>query len=102
MPRPTPTVAVVHSPTPSTVRMAASGKGEQKKALAAWERWCSLNRIREGGSPSRFWRRCRIHILSPSQGIIASWNRRRERGNVCMHVSRRRSNLRNGFSKNTT
>ena len=27
--------AVAHSPTPSTVRIAASSKGEQKKALAA-------------------------------------------------------------------
>ncbi len=41
---PCPTVAVVYSPTPSTVRMAASSNGEQKKALAAWLRWCSIKR----------------------------------------------------------
>jgi hypothetical protein len=29
---------VAHSPTPSTVRVAASSKGEVRKAEAAWER----------------------------------------------------------------
>ena len=36
LPRPTPKLAVAHSPTPSRVRIAASSKGEGKKALAAW------------------------------------------------------------------
>ena len=31
-------LVVAHSPTPSTVRIAASGKGEVRKVLAAWER----------------------------------------------------------------
>ena len=35
LPRPTPIVAVAHSPTPSIVRMAASSNGEGKNALAA-------------------------------------------------------------------
>jgi hypothetical protein len=35
VPRAHPIVAVAHSPTPSTVRIAASSKGEQKNALAA-------------------------------------------------------------------
>src|SRR5262249_36981868 len=38
VPRPTPRLAVVHSPTPSTVRIAASSNGEQKKVLAAWDK----------------------------------------------------------------
>jgi hypothetical protein len=35
-PTPVPQVAVLHSPTPSRVRIAASSKGLGKKALAAW------------------------------------------------------------------
>jgi hypothetical protein len=30
-------VVVAHSPTPSTVRIAASSNGEGKNALAAWD-----------------------------------------------------------------
>ena len=41
LPRPTPSAAVAHSPTPSIVRMAASSNGEGKNALAAWDSWCS-------------------------------------------------------------
>ncbi len=41
-----PQLVVVHSPTPSSVRMAADSKGEGKKALAAWASWCSVNRKR--------------------------------------------------------
>src|SRR5438067_2411975 len=53
VPLPTPSPAVIHSPTPSTVRIAASSKGAQKNALAACERWCSLNRILLAGTPDR-------------------------------------------------
>jgi len=67
-----PIVAVVHSPTPSTVSIAASSNGDAKNALAAWERWCSLKRILAAGTPSRVWMRCLIQTLSPSQVIIAS------------------------------
>ena len=35
LPRPTPIVAVAHSPTPSIVRIAASSNGDGKNALAA-------------------------------------------------------------------
>ncbi len=38
LPTPCPSELVAHSPTPSTVRMAALLNGEGKKALAAWER----------------------------------------------------------------
>ncbi len=41
VPLPTPKEAVAHSPTPSTVRMAASSKGEGRKHDAAWLMWCS-------------------------------------------------------------
>ena len=84
--RPAPdarSVAVAHSPTPSTVRMAASSKGEQKNALAACERWCSLKRIFATGTPSSLWIRLLIQSLSASQAIIDSWNTRRDRGKVC-------------------
>ena len=37
-------VVVAHSPTPSTVRMAASSYGEGKNALAACDSWCSVKR----------------------------------------------------------
>ena len=36
-------MAVAHSPTPSIVRIAASSKGEHRKAEAAWDWWCSAN-----------------------------------------------------------
>ena len=36
-----PTEVVAHSPTPSMVSTTASSKGEAKKALAAWDWWCS-------------------------------------------------------------
>ena len=45
VPRPVPQVDVLHSPTPSTVRMAASSKGETRNALAACEMWWSQKRI---------------------------------------------------------
>src|SRR5438046_2195746 len=44
-----PSVAVVHSPTPSMVKTADSSNGEQKNALAACDRWCSTNSTRSGG-----------------------------------------------------
>ena len=43
-PLPCATDVVAHSPTPSMVRTTASSKGEGKKALAAWLRWCSVKR----------------------------------------------------------
>ena len=39
LPRPAPIVVVLHSPTPSSVRIAASSYGLGKKALAAWLSW---------------------------------------------------------------
>ena len=51
LPRPYPKLAVAHSPTPSRVRMAASSKGEGKKALAAWDSWCSVKTMRRRYRP---------------------------------------------------
>ena len=45
LPLPYPKLAVAHSPTPSSVRIAASSKGEGKKALAACDSWCSVKTI---------------------------------------------------------
>ena len=38
--RPKPQVVVLHSPTPSSVTIAASSNGEGKNALAACDSWC--------------------------------------------------------------
>ena len=62
-----PQVAVVHSPTPSTVSTAASSNGEAKKALAAWERWWSTNNTRSAGVPRCFWICALIQTFSLSQ-----------------------------------
>ena len=43
---------MAHSPTPSSVRMAASSKGEGKKALAACDSWCSVKMHRRRYLPS--------------------------------------------------
>ena len=43
LPRPTPYEAVAHSPTPSSVKIAASSNGDGKNALAACDSWCSVN-----------------------------------------------------------
>jgi hypothetical protein len=45
VPLPTAKLAVAHSPTPSTVRMAASSKGETRKQEAAWLMWCSAKKM---------------------------------------------------------
>src|SRR5260370_27681 len=63
LPRPQPQVPVTHSPTPSTVRIAASSKGEHRKALAAWERWCSQNRTRSLGIPNS------AEMVAPTQRL---------------------------------
>ena len=58
---PTPSVAEVHSPTPSTVRTADSSYGEQKNALAACDRWCSTNSTRSCGTVKL----AADHVLDP-------------------------------------
>jgi hypothetical protein len=86
VPRPTPTLVVHHSPTPSEVRTAASSNGEGKKAEAAWLRWCSVNSSLPSqrsapGIPARasrstpFW-----NSFSRSQTGTASLNERKPRG----------------------
>ena len=97
-----PMVAVAHSPTPSTVRMPASSNGEQKKALAAWERWCSEKRILSRGTPSRSVMSALTHSLSESHVSVASRKTGSARGNICSEVIKIRSNLTKGFSKKAT
>jgi hypothetical protein len=99
---PRPVVAVAHSPTPSTVMMAASSKGEQKNALAACERWCSENSTRSRGIPSFSVMRALTHSLSRSHVIMASRKTVEPRGNIWSEVMRMRSSFRNGFSKKVT
>src|SRR5215212_1027438 len=64
-------------------------KRRTEKVLAAWDRWCSLNKICDGRTPKRFCSRLLIHSLSANQEIMASRNSRCYRGNVFMVVSRR-------------
>jgi hypothetical protein len=47
--------AVAHSPVLSTVRIMASSKGEHRRALAAWKRWCSPKQIFRWGIPGFSW-----------------------------------------------
>src|SRR5260370_6340499 len=42
---PCPTASVVHSPTPSVVRIAQRRVGAVRKAVAACDSWCRVNRI---------------------------------------------------------
>ncbi len=93
-----PVAVVVHSPTPSTVRRAASSKGEQKKALAAWDTWWSTKRIFSGGTPRFFWMNALTQSFSSNQVIMDSPNVFHERGNDRRVVVRMRSNLTRGFS----
>jgi hypothetical protein len=82
--------------------MAASSKGEQKNALAAWERWCSEKRIFARGTPNRSSMSALTHSLSRSHVTMASRKRRVAAGNICSEVMRIRSNFRKGFSKKAT
>ena len=71
-PSPTPNVVVLHSPTPSSVRMAASSNGLGKKALAAWLSWWSVKTRRARvGFPSALRMVRRMCSLSLSQSGIA-------------------------------
>src|ERR1035437_7609241 len=72
LPRPIPYVPVTHSPTPSTVRMAASSKGEQRNALAACERWCSEKSTFSLGTPNSDSNLLATQSLSSIQVIIDS------------------------------
>jgi len=82
--------------------MAASSKGEQRKALAAWDRWWSEKITRERGMSRCDTSVSAIHILSRSQVIIDSRKTFQDAGYVWRTVCRIRSSLRNGFSKYTT
>ncbi len=104
-PRPTASDVVVHSPTPSMVRMAASSKGDGKKALAAWLKWCSPNsslrsRSLAPGSMRRssFRTRSFWNSFSRSHSGMAMRNDRNPRGAKARYVSSRRSNFKNGLS----
>ena len=97
-PRPIAIVEVVHSPAPSTVRIAASSKGDVKKLDAAWLTWWSAKRNFERGS----FRRLAIIDLTQSLSLIHRCMDSRKTaallGNVAMAVRSMRSNLTNGFS----
>ena len=80
-PSPTPKVAVVHSPTPSSVRIAASSNGLGKKALAAWLSWWSVKTSRARVGPPRPRRSVRrMCSLSLSQSGMASRKLRKPAG----------------------
>jgi hypothetical protein len=63
---------VLHSPTPSTVRIAASSNGLGKKALAAWLSWWSVKSsgaVKAPGNSRRI--TCRMKSFFLSQTGIA-------------------------------
>ena len=98
VPRPTPNDAVAHSPTPSTVSIAASSKGDTRKQEAAWLMWCSENRIGPLYAGSSLRIKDGIHSFSWIQSGIAFRNDEKDRGNVAMYVDSIRSNFNNGLS----
>ena len=61
---PLPIEAVVHSPTPSTVTIAACSKGEANIALAACETWCSIKSTFSAGTPISRIKMLLIHSFS--------------------------------------
>ena len=97
-PRPMAMVEVVHSPAPSTVRMADSSKGEVKKLLAAWLTWWSANRNLERGISRRLAIIDLIQSLSLIQRCMDSRKTEALFGKVAMAVRSMRSNLTKGFS----
>src|SRR5690242_6423365 len=97
-----PQAAVNHSPTPSTVKIAASLNGEQKNVLAACDRWCSEKRTLSLPIPNSDCRVLATHNLSRIQPIMDSRKTFQDWGYVCKTLVRIRSSFRNGFSKKTT
>jgi hypothetical protein len=99
LPAPRARLAVAHSPTPSSVRIAASSNGDGKNALAAWDSWCSVNTKRFAKafpSPLRISRgRC---SFCRSHTGIARAKDRKLKGAKARCVSSRRSNLSTGLS----
>ncbi len=80
------------------MRIAASSKGEQRKALAAWDPWWAEKRTLPASMPSRETRWALTQSLSP---IIETMARRKDftpRGKVRRLVSSTRSNFNSGFS----
>ena len=77
---PWPTVSVAHSPTPSAVRIAARRVGAVRKAAAACDSWCSVNRIFFRGTPRCDEMMPRTQTFSPSEFFIACGNDRHDRG----------------------
>src|SRR5207244_8203526 len=92
-----PISAVLHSPTPSRVRIAARSNGLGKKALAAWLSWWSRNTTgaRRPASARRMLRR--VWILSLSQTGIARPKLRKPRGAEARADSSRRATLVSGL-----
>ena len=94
-----PQLAVVHSPTPSSVRMAASSKGLGWNALAAWDSWCVVKKsgpVYAPPSPASI-SRGRCSFFCSHCGMLRT-NDPNPRGAKASEVSRMRSNFRSGFS----
>src|SRR5260221_8805431 len=98
LPLPTPKEAVAHSPTPSTVRIADSSKGDTRKHEAAWLMWCSAKKIGPLYGRSSFRIIDGTHSFSLIHTGIALRNEPKERGNVATYVESMRSNLSSGLS----
>ena len=91
-------MSVAHSPTPSAVRIAASRVGAVRNAAAAWDWWCSANRIFRPGTPRRDAMIPFTQAFSPSVFFIACGKLRQERGNARSAVTTMRSSFSIGFS----
>ena len=92
-------LAVSHSPTPSSVRIAASSNGDGKNADAAWLSWCEGKTMRFVYAPpsARVISRGRWSFCLIQSGT-AIMNARSPAGALATNVSSRRSNFSSGFS----
>ena len=93
-----PWVQVAHSPTPSTVMMAASSKGLHKNADAPWLTWCSQNRTGLRFQPSFLPTTRRTDSFSRIHSGIACTNCPLLLGKCCRWLSRMRSSFSIGLS----
>ena len=91
---PCPTVSVAHSPTPSAVKIAARRVGAVRKAAAACDAWCPVNKTFRRGTPRSEEMMPRTQTFSPSEFLMAWGNDRHECGNVLSALVRIRSNFR--------
>src|SRR6266700_6222743 len=95
---PFPTDSVAHSPTASVVKMAARRVGAVRKAAAACDWWCSVNKTFRPGTPKCDEIIPRIQTFSPSEFFIALGNARQDWGKARKAQVRIRSNFNIGRS----